>query len=205
MANVLVAKTRDDLRRSTTKQLRQTGQIPAVLYGNKTENKPISVSESEFIKLLRVVGKNGIFSLDVDGKEKHQVLVYDFQVDPIKETYNHIDFFEVDMKSEIETSVPVRLVGEAPAERDGGIISQLLYELTVRCLPADIPEEIEVDISNLNLADTIQVSDIRDKVSVELVHEDEETIVTVQAPTAAPEEEEEAAEESSADEEEANE
>lgn len=205
MANVLVAKTRDDLRRSTTKQLRQTGQIPAVLYGNKTENKPVSVSESEFIKLLRVVGKNGIFSLDVDGKEKHQVLVYDFQIDPIKETYNHIDFFEVDMKSEIETSVPVRLVGEAPAERDGGIISQLLYELTVRCLPADIPEEIEVDISNLNLADTIQVSDIRDKVSVELVHEDEETIVTVQAPTAAPEEEEEAAEESSADEEEANE
>lgn len=205
MANVLVAKTRDDLRRSTTKQLRQTGQIPAVLYGNKTENKPVSVSESEFIKLLRVVGKNGIFSLDVDGKEKHQVLVYDFQIDPIKETYNHIDFFEVDMKSEIETSVPVRLVGEAPAERDGGIISQLLYELTVRCLPADIPEEFEVDISNLNLADTIQVSDIRDKVSVELVHEDEETIVTVQAPTAAPEEEEEAAEESSADEEEANE
>ncbi len=190
MAEVLKATLRKDLKKSTTKALRRAGQVPAVLYGKKTENKNIAVDEITFQKWMRKVGKNTIFSLEIEGNDKHQVLVYDVQFDPIKEKLYHIDFYEVDMESEIETSVPVKLVGEAPAEREGGIISQLLYELTVRCLPADIPEEIEVDISNVELGDTIQVKDIRDRVSVELLHEDDETILTVQAPSVVPEEEE---------------
>ncbi len=194
MANVLKARTRDNLKKSVTKTLRKEGQVPAVLYGSKTENKNVSVDAVEFMKMMRKVGKNGLLSLEIEGKNKHQVLVYDLQVDPIKDEYSHVDFFEVDMKSEIDANVPIRLSGNAPAEKDGGIISQLLYELTVKCLPADIPEELVVDISKLTIGDTVHVADIRNNLPVEIVHEDEEVIITVQPPVAenSAEEEDEA-------------
>lgn len=198
MTNVLEAKTRDNLKKSVTKALRENGQVPAVLYGNKTESKTISVDSIEFMKLMREVGRNGLITLKADDQSEHQVLVYDLQIDPLKAEYNHIDFFAVDMKSEIDANVPIKLIGDAPAEKEGGVVSQLLYELSVRCLPTDIPEELEVDISELAIGDTLSVADIRSKVTVEVMNEDDEAVVTGLAPTLEPSGDEEGTEEQQA-------
>ncbi|KHF38335.1 50S ribosomal protein L25/general stress protein Ctc [Halalkalibacter okhensis] len=201
MATVLQANPRDDLRGSATRKIRKEGYVPAILYGNKIESQPVAVMSVDLLKTVREVGKNGLFSLDVSGKKKHQVMIHDIQIDPLKNEYTHIDFFEVDMTSEIDANVPVRLTGEAPGEKEGGMVSHLLYEIAVRCLPADIPEEITVDVSNLTIGDSIQVADIRSQVSVDITSEDEETIVTVQPQAAeqengqAPDEQAEEAEE----------
>ncbi len=184
MGTTLKAKPRTDLRGSATKNIRSQGYVPAVLYGNKTESQPLSVEGVDFLKAVREKGRNGLFSLELEGSKKHQVMIHEIQRDPLKGDYVHVDFFEVDMTSEIETSVPVKLVGEAAGSKEGGIVSHILYEVTVRCMPADIPEVIEVDIASLNIGDSIQVADIRSSVPVEITSEDEETIVTVQAPAA---------------------
>jgi large subunit ribosomal protein L25 len=184
MATVLKANPRDDLRGSTTRKIRKQGHVPAILYGNKIESQPVSIESVDLLKTVREVGKNGLFSLDVAGKKKHQVMIHDIQIDPLKNEYTHIDFFEVDMTSEIDANVPVHLTGEALGEKEGGMVTHLMYEIAVKCLPSDIPEEITVDVSNLNIGDSIQVADIRQAVSVTIKNEDEETIVTVQAPAA---------------------
>ncbi|WP_100405935.1 50S ribosomal protein L25/general stress protein Ctc [Bacillus solitudinis] len=182
MAAILKANPRNDLRGSATRKVRKEGYVPGILYGNKIESQPVSVESVEFIKMVREVGKNGLFSLDVNGKAKHQVMIHDLQRDPIKNEYTHIDFFEVDMTSEIVAEVAVHLSGEAPGANEGGVVSHLLYNLSVRCLPSEIPEEITVDISSLNIGDSIQVADIRKTMKVEITNEDEETIVTIQPP-----------------------
>ncbi|MFB4165053.1 50S ribosomal protein L25/general stress protein Ctc [Alteribacillus sp. JSM 102045] len=183
MSAVLEAKTRNDLKRSETKQLRLDGYVPAVLYGKETESTPVSVQNIAFIKTLREVGRNGIIDLDVEGdNKKHKVIVHDLQVDPIKDYLVHIDFFEVDLKSEMEAEVAVNLVGEAPGEKEGGILSPLLYNVTVRALPTDIPEEITVDISDLNIGDSIQIADLKSGKAFEFTNEPEETVVTVLPP-----------------------
>ncbi|WP_026673680.1 50S ribosomal protein L25/general stress protein Ctc [Alkalihalobacterium bogoriense] len=183
MATALQAKVRTDLKRSATKEFRQNGQVPGVIYGKKLDSKPIAVDSVDFIKLIRDNGRNGIISLGVDNNN-HQVMVSDIQTDPLKGEVVHVDFFEVDMKSEIDADVRVTLEGEAPGEKDGGIVSHLLYNVTVRCLPNEIPEEIKVDISHLSIGDSIQISDIVQSVNVDIVNEPEETIVTVQAAAA---------------------
>ncbi|WP_158738516.1 50S ribosomal protein L25/general stress protein Ctc [Alteribacillus sp. YIM 98480] len=193
MSAVLEAKTRKDLKRSETKQLRLDGYVPAVLYGKETESTAVTVPNITFIKTLREVGRNGIIELDIEGEnKKHKVIVHDIQVDPIKDYLVHIDFFEVDLKTEMEAEVAVNLVGDAPGEKEGGVLSPLLYNVTVRALPTDIPEEITVDISELNIGDSVQVSDLKSGKAFEFTNEPEETVVTVLPPEQQHEPEDEA-------------
>ena len=174
----LEAKVRPDLRNSTTREFRLNGHVPAVVYGKKLESKPIAVDSISFVKLVREVGRNGIISLTVDGDNKsHQVIVTDIQQDPIKGELVHIDFFEVDMTSKMDANVPVRLVGEAPGVAEGGMVSHLLHEISVRALPNEIPESIEVDISKLMIGDSVLVKELSQ--SVEINNDEEETIVTI--------------------------
>ncbi len=93
MATELKANPRDDLRGSATRTLRKEGYVPGVLYGNKIKSQTVFVEGIDFIKTVRQVGKNGLFSLNVGGKKKHQVMIHDVQRDPIKNEYIHIDFF----------------------------------------------------------------------------------------------------------------
>lgn len=178
MAVALQATTRPDLKNSTKRKFREDGQVPGILYGKKIESQPIAVDQINFVKLIRDEGRNSIISLDVNGK-KHEVMVYDMQVDPLKNELVHIDFCAVDMSSEVDTEVRVHLVGEAPGVGEGGMVSHLVHQLSIRALPSEIPSEITVDISNLNIGDSIQVKDIIGEQSVEITNDPEETIVTV--------------------------
>ncbi|QKS69642.1 50S ribosomal protein L25/general stress protein Ctc [Paenalkalicoccus suaedae] len=189
MATVLKAAVREDLRGSRLSKVRQEGNIPAVVYGKKFGSKAIAISESDFIQVLRAEGKTGVFKLEVDGG-KTDVMVYDTQFDTIKNQYIHIDFYAVDMKVEMDADVPVSIVGESKGVKDGGVLQQILFELSVHALPANIPDSIEVDVSDLDINDSLQVGDIKSGKDYEINNEAEETIVAIGVPDEEPEEDE---------------
>lgn len=190
MAVELQANTRDHSKKSMVKQIRREGNIPGVVYGHGVDSKPIYVDNSEFIKVIREAGRNGVITLKLDSND-YPVMLYDVQTDSLKDQIVHADFYKVDMKSEVDTEVTVHLIGESPGEKEGGVVQQLMHELTVRALPADIPEAIEVDVEALNIGDSISVADLKGQSSYEVMNEDDDTIVSITPPEEEVEPEEE--------------
>ncbi|WLR50906.1 50S ribosomal protein L25/general stress protein Ctc [Bacillus tianshenii] len=188
MSNALKANVREDLKHSTTREIRQNGGFPAVVYGKNKPTKSISVTAVEFVKTIREVGRNGIIDLAIDGDTKERVMLHDIQIDPIKDEVVHADFFIVDMSSTVDVEVNVHIVGEAKGAQEGGVLDQPAHELSVRALPSDIPESIEVDVSNLEIGDTIQVKDLREGRQYEILDDEHTTIATVVPPTTEVEE-----------------
>ncbi len=175
--------------RSDLKKLRNTGKVPAIVYGYGTKNTSVKVDEVEFIKVIREVGRNGVIELGV-GSKTIKVMVSDYQFDPLKNQITHIDFLAINMTEERTVEVPVQLVGEAVGSKEGGVVEQPLFNLEVTATPDNIPEVIEVDITELEINDTLSVEDI--KISGEFTIENEVTdsVVTVVPPTEEPTEEE---------------
>ncbi len=181
MVNVLKAKERTSDRRSQTRELREQGGIPAIVYGYKTENTPIAINNAEFTKTMREVGRNGVISLDVEGK-KLNVVLHEYQEDPIKKEVIHADFLAVDLSQEIEANVRVELSEDAEGVRNGGVLQQILHEVVVTAKPDEIPEVISVDVSGLGIGETVSIAEIRGNYSITINHEDDESIATILAP-----------------------
>lgn len=177
----LQAKKREGFTRAALTEIRTAGSFPAVIYGKGVESEPVSVEESEFIKVIREVGRNGLISLDVAGS-KHDVILQEYQQDPIKGFIVHADFLAVDRSSEITSQVRVDIEGEAVGSKEGGVIQQPLFELNVTAKVSDFPEHISIDVSELAIGDSISVGDIRDKYDFTIENEDEDTIVSVLPP-----------------------
>ncbi|MYL31935.1 50S ribosomal protein L25/general stress protein Ctc [Halobacillus halophilus] len=189
MAITLKAKQRQNLKQSVTRELRQEGDIPSVVYGNDKEPITVAVNSIELLKTVRDEGKNAIISLNIEGKDTVDVMLHDYQVDPLKDELIHADFYVVNMSQEMDVEVPIRLEGEAAGSKEGGVVQQPLYDLAVRAKPADIPEEILVDISELNIGDSVMVSDLKASRNYEITEDDNTTIVSVTPPEEMPEEE----------------
>ncbi|EMB9404389.1 50S ribosomal protein L25/general stress protein Ctc [Staphylococcus pseudintermedius] len=177
-------QTRGDLRK-----IREAGKVPAVVYGYGTKNVSVKVDEVEFIKLIREVGRNGVIELGV-GSKQIKVMVSDYQYDSLKNQITHIDFLAINMTEERTVEVPVHLIGEAPGAKEGGVVEQPLFNLEITATPDSIPEYIEVDISELNINDSLSVSDVKVSGDFTIENEAEDTIVSVVAPTEEPTEEE---------------
>ena len=175
--------------RSDLKKLRNTGKVPAVVYGYGTKNTSVKVDEVEFIKVIREVGRNGVIDLGV-GSKTIKVMVSDYQFDPLKNQITHIDFLAINMTEERTVDVPVQLVGEAVGAKEGGVVEQPLFNLEVTATPDNIPEVIEVDITELNINDSYSVADIKVSGDFTIENEPEDSIVTVVPPTDEPTEEE---------------
>lgn len=157
---VLKAKTRDLLGKQV-KVIRQSGNIPAVLYGKGLESKHLLVDEIEFNKLYSAVGSSSLIDLELDGK-KVQSIVKAVSIHPISQKVEHIEFYQIDMKSEITATVPVVLTGESMAVKNNlGLLFTPTEEIDIRCLPSNLPKEIVVSIDNLNnVGDSILVKDL---------------------------------------------
>ncbi|GIN88393.1 50S ribosomal protein L25 [Heyndrickxia sporothermodurans] len=181
MVTALDATKRENKQQSELKNLRDAGQIPAVIYGYNVESTPVYVNGADFLKVIREAGRNGVISLQIDGN-KRNVILNDYQEDSIKKDILHIDFLAVDMKVEIEANVRVELVGDSPGVKDGGVLQQSVHELPVIAKPNELPDAIQVDISNLHVGDTLTVADIKDSYSYKIAQEDELTIASVLAP-----------------------
>lgn len=183
--------------RSSLNKVRNEGKIPAVVYGYGAKNTSVKVEEVDFIKVIREVGRNGVIELEV-GSNTIKVMVSDYQINPIKNKITHIDFLAINMKAELTVDVVVNLVGEAVGTKEGGVVQQPLFQLSVTSTPDDIPENIEVDVTELNIGDSILVGDLKADKAYTINNEDDEAIVSVVPPTveepAEGEEGEEAAE-----------
>lgn len=166
---------------SSLTELRGKGDVPGVVYGFQTETTPLVVSEIDLIKTLRESGRNGVINLEIDGKSINVVL-NDFQRDALKGNFEHVDFLAINMSDELEVSAAVHMVGESPGEKEGGVVNQPNREVTIKVKPSDIPDAVEVDVSNLAIGDTLTVGDIRGNVSYEILDEDDFILVSVTAP-----------------------
>ena len=181
MNSALQAKERKGFKNSDLRKLRLEGQIPAIVYGSKHESKPVYVNANEFVRTIKEVGRNGVISLDVDGK-KHDVVLSDFQETALKREIIHVDFLEVDKSSRIHADVRITLVGDAAGVKDGGVLQQSLHQVSITASPSAIPQALEVDISNLQVGETITVADLNSNDDLKINHEDEEVIASILAP-----------------------
>ena len=181
MSTVLQATERTDKRRGTLTKIRKEGNVPAIVYGAKKENTSIYLREIDLLKTIKDVGRNGVISLDVNGNTQN-VIVTDYQVDPLKNGFIHVDFLAVDMSKEITANVNVNLVGDAAGVKDGGVMQQSLFEVSIAAKPADIPPSIDIDVTNLQVADTITVADIKELGNFTVNHEEDEVIASILPP-----------------------
>ncbi len=182
MAVKLKSTNREDLTKSATKQVRNSGRVPAVVYGQAKEPKAISVDSIELVKTVRDEGRNAIISLDIENSEAVDVMLHDYQIDPIKDELIHADFYVVNMSEDMDVEVALRLEGEAQGSKDGGVVQQPLYVLQVRAKPNSIPEEITVDISSLEIGESLTVADLPTSGSYEILDEQDTTVATILAP-----------------------
>ncbi|MFC0274266.1 50S ribosomal protein L25/general stress protein Ctc [Metabacillus herbersteinensis] len=177
----LQANERKSFKSSSNRLVREKGQIPAIIYGKKIESQPVSVDNIELLKTLRDEGRNTILQLKV-GESTHSVMLYDMQKDPLKNQIVHVDFHVVDMQAEIEVEVPVHLVGDAPGVKDGGVLQQPLHVLSISTKPGDIPQSIEVDITNLGVNDTLTIKDVKASGSYKFTQDEDQVIASVLPP-----------------------
>ena len=174
-----------ELKRNELKKKRIAKKIPAVVYGGGKDNTNVWVEELDFIRTLSVAGENTVVLLNIDGKGDENVLIYDYQLDPITDRAIHIDFLRVDMNKKIEAEVPLEFIGEAPAVKEkGGTLIKSLSVITVKALPGNLPSVLKVDLSKLEtFEDKFTVGDLKSSdEKVELMASEEIAIASVAQP-----------------------
>jgi large subunit ribosomal protein L25 len=181
MSTSIQSEMRAPAKQSTLTQLRKEGIVPAVVYGYKTESTPISVKERELLKTLSVTGRNGVIKLNVNGKNIN-VILNDYQSDALKGDIRHADFLAINMTEELEVDVVVRLTGESVGVKQGGVLQQPNHEVTIKVKPSDIPETFDIDITNLEIGESITVEEIREKSKYEILNEDNHALVLISSP-----------------------
>jgi large subunit ribosomal protein L25 len=181
MGSMLAAKKRKEFRKSELRTIRDNGWIPAVVYGSKVGSNPVSVNSADLTKTLRSVGRNGVISLDVEGN-KQDVILTEYQEDTVKNEIIHADFLAVNNSSKINVNVRLGLFGEAAGVKDGGVLQQPLYEVSITASPANIPQQIEIDISHLKIGETVTVADIPTMGAYTIHNDGEEVIASILPP-----------------------
>jgi large subunit ribosomal protein L25 len=180
---VFHATTRTQLGRKT-KQLRREGKLPAVLYGNVKENRHLSLDAHTFNKLFSHIGYTTLVDLIVDDEKPIKVLVQDAAHNPVKEGLQHVDFYAVNLKEKLTTEVPLQYTGVADAvEILGGIFLTVKDNVEIECLPEDLPQHIEVDITSLKtFDDSIRIKDLIVPKGVEIIGDPEDVLASVSEP-----------------------
>jgi len=187
------AEKRISGKKSDLNKLRNSGFIPGIVYGAGDEGIKISFNARDFARQFKKsIGAISFFDITVDG-ETHKTFIKERQIHPLTREIVHIDFLELHKGKSITINVPINFEGEAPGTKEGGVLEIIHRELQITCLPKDIPEVITVDVSKLNIGDSIHFSDLNLAKDIETELTDETTIVAVSMPTIMeePEEEEE--------------
>jgi large subunit ribosomal protein L25 len=198
--SVLNVRKRVRLGKSGSKEIRREGNVPAILYGKGSTPIPLLVDPKDLKQALSTeAGENTLIEMHIsDGDEDitKLSLLRDVQVDYITDKSIHFDFLELDVNTLISVQVPVKIVGRSiGVYEQNGILDEVLREISVECLPANIPNAFEIDVTSLELGDSIHVKDLEISEEVEILDEPESTIVTIVAPKVEAEPELEAVEE----------
>lgn len=181
MQTVLKAIPRSDKGKQAAKRLRREGLIPAVLYGHKFDPVLLALEEKSFLAALRrEKGLHGLLSLKVEGEgDGHMVVVKEMQRDPLKDHVLHVDLQKIQAEEELHAVVSLHFTGEPVGVRAGGILQHYLYEVSVQCLPKDLPEYITVDVSHLGLKENLRISDLPVPEGVKYLNKPEEIVAAV--------------------------
>jgi large subunit ribosomal protein L25 len=181
-AEILVsAQSRTDRGKNAARRLRAKGMIPAVVYGGKHDSMAVSVDPKTLLRVLRSeAGRNTILSLDMGSGGKTSAILKSWQVDPIDEKFIHADFYRIAMDVAIKVKIPILTKGEARGVKvDAGILEIIMRDLEVECLPGDIPERIEVDVTDLGLHGGIRVSELKVSDKVKILDDADQIVVHV--------------------------
>lgn len=165
-------------------KIRREGFLPANIYGSGMENKNIKIKNLDFEKVFNAAGESHLINLEVDGKEPLKVIVKDVQKDPVKDNIIHVDFYQVNMSKKIHTEIILNFIGESKAVKElGGTLIKHTDSIEIKCLPGDLVDRIDVDLSNLNnFHDTVKAGDLKLPKGVELAGNTDETIAIVLEP-----------------------
>jgi large subunit ribosomal protein L25 len=190
----MTASLRQEFGKGATHKLRQSGYAPAVLYGGGNEPITLAIDAKSLTQsLLRLHGHNAVVSLDIEGKKekkKHYVLIKDVQTDPVTDSVLHVDFLEIELEEEIVMDVPIQYTGTAKGVDLGGILNILEHTVKIKGLPLEIPDDIIVDVTPLELSSAgITCGDLAIPDNVTLEDEPDKVCVSIVAPKAAEEEE----------------
>lgn len=186
MEQVLIkADKRNSTGKGVARKLRAAGRIPAILYGTNVEPVSITISARDWENITRHMKRNIIFDMEIQegaAIDKRPVMVKEIQRDGLGTNIMHIDFFQVSMEQTVEVEVPIHLTGKSKGEVLGGIVDVHLRSIKVECLPNQIPEQIVFDITELDIGDSVHISDIS-LPGVKLVEHAEIAILSIIPPT----------------------
>lgn len=182
------------------RKLRQSGRVPAVIYGRGEETRSVALDAHELERLFsRISIENTIIELDVEGEKKPvKALVREVQSHAVRPGYLHVDFFQIHAGEKIHVEVPIHVVGSAVGVRAGGVLQVVIHDLEIRCTPEQIPEAIEVDVTVLEVGDSIHVRDLKVPEGVTIEVDGDLTVCGVIPPTVTVTAEEEAEAEAAA-------
>lgn len=177
---VLTATVRK-AKKSENNKLKRESKVPAVVYGRGYGPINISVDEKELFKILKERGESSLINLELNG-ETFPVLIKEVQRHVLKDTFEHVDFFKVSMDEQVEYNLPVILKGTAKGLKLGGVLQHQKHEITVKSLPDDMIESLEIDISDLDIGDALTVGDLKVDNKITILDDLDEVIASVLAP-----------------------
>jgi len=192
----LQVQARESRGSAESRRLRSEGLVPGVLYGNGGTAHPFCIEERQLRRAL--TGDHGLHAiLDVvlEGQQKaHHAVVKDYQLDPTRAQLLHIDLHEVRLDQTIQSNVVIELVGEAAGQKEGGVLSQIHREVRVEALPMEVPDHLELDVSEMVIGDSLRLSDLKLQDGVQFLDDPDMVLATVSPPTKMEEPEVEAVE-----------
>lgn len=176
----LELERRSQLGRQAVKKLRREGKIPGVFYSATSESIPFYIDRRHLYQALQ--SESHVYAVSVGGKKLHAIF-RELQYHPVTDEILHADLYGVRLKDKIDLMVPVVLEGEAPGVKMGGVLTQSLTELEIRCLATEVPDAVHIDVSQLELGDSVHAQDLK-LGNIEVLTNPEATMVTMQAPRA---------------------
>ena len=181
----LSVEARNDRGKGAARRLRRSGKVPAIFYGPKSTATPIAVDRKDFAAhVANLEGSHLIrFQSPAADLQQRVALVREVQTHPVDGGILHVDFYEVDLTQRLQVTVPLHFIGRAKGVADGGILQPIVREMEVECLPSDIPQYIEVDVTALDIHDAVHLADVKMPANVTAVFESNEAVVTVLPPT----------------------
>ena len=177
------AEKREVFGKNASRRLRREGLIPAILYGTQDLNVPLTLRKKDLFMILKSeAGENTIFQVSYNSEERN-VMIKELQKDPVSDEILHADFVHITMDKVLRVSVPIVLIGEAVGVKtEGGFVDFITREVEVECLPKDMPEHIEIDISNLHLRQSFKAGDITLQEDIKLLSDPDNILVLIEVP-----------------------
>lgn len=189
---VLEVNRRDDVGKNACRRLRATGLVPGIVYGMGLDPFSIAVSAKRMGEILHGdAGRNAILELTMVGEgagQKRAAMIKDLTRDPVSGNMLHVDFVRVDLQKKVQVAVPIHVTGEAAGVKTGGVLELVHREIHVECLPGDIPEHLDIDVSALDVGDQVHVREVAVPASVTVMDDPEQVLVHVVPPHVVKEE-----------------